>query len=104
MFNVDFTADMEAKLDQVAESTAQWRKVIGKFWRFLEPLLTTANDGEKMKADPQKTDIKCEKCGHLMLIREGRYGKFLGCSNFPACKNIQPLNAVEIVYKGTCPK
>ena len=102
VFNIDFTADLEAKLDDIAESEADWHKVIAKFWRFLEPLLTTANGGEKMRAEPEKTDIKCEKCGHLMVIREGRYGKFLGCSNFPACKNIQALE--QTVYKGICPK
>jgi len=102
VFNVDFTADMENKLDQVAENTAEWRRVIDKFWRFLEPLLTTANGGERIKAEPEMTDIKCEKCGKMMVIREGRYGKFLGCSNYPTCKNIQPLEKTE--YKGICPK
>ncbi|MBQ7885232.1 MAG: type I DNA topoisomerase [Clostridia bacterium] len=102
VFNIDFTADMEAKLDDIAENEADWHQVISKFWRFLEPLLTTANGGEKMKAEPEKTDIKCEKCGHFMVIRDGRYGKFLGCSNFPACKNIQPLE--QIKYKGICPQ
>lgn len=102
VFNIDFTADMEAKLDDIAEQNEDWHKVISKFWRFLEPLLTTANGGEKIKTAPEKTDIKCEKCGHLMVIREGKYGKFLGCSNYPTCKNIQPLE--KIVYKGVCPK
>ena len=102
IFNIDFTADMETKLDDIAEKNEDWHKVISKFWRFLEPLLTNANDGEKMKAEPEKTDIKCEKCGHFMVIREGKYGKFLGCSNFPTCKNIKPLD--QIVYKGICPK
>ncbi len=104
VFNIDFTADMEAKLDEIAESSADWHKVISKFWRFLEPLLTNANDGEKMKSEPEKTDIICEKCGHFMLIREGRFGKFLGCSNFPACRNMKPLNQTETIYKGICPK
>ncbi len=104
VFNVDFTADMESKLDEIAEKNAEWRKVIAKFWRFLEPLLTTANGGERVRSEPEKTDIKCDKCGHLMVIRDGKYGKFLGCSNFPACKNIQPLNPVQVVYKGICPK
>ncbi len=102
VFNIDFTASMETKLDDIAEKDEDWHKVISKFWHFLEPLLTTANGGEKLKAEPQKTDIKCEKCGHFMVIREGKYGKFLGCSNFPACKNIQPLE--QTIYKGTCPK
>lgn len=102
VFNIDFTADMESTLDGIAEKSTDWHRVIAKFWRFLEPLLTTANGGEKMKAEPEKTDIKCEKCGHYMVIREGKYGKFLGCSNFPNCKNIQPLE--KVVYKGTCPK
>lgn len=104
VFNVSFTADMETKLDEIAEDSAEWHGVISKFWRFLEPLLTNANGGEKMRAEPEKTDIKCEKCGHMMVVREGKFGKFLGCSNFPVCKNIQPLNPVEIVYKGSCPK
>ena len=102
VFNIDFTADMEAKLDDIAEKNEDWHKVISKFWRFLEPLLTTANGGEKMKPEPQKTDIKCEKCGHYMVIREGKYGKFLGCSNYPTCKNIQKLE--NTIYKGICPK
>lgn len=104
VFNVDFTADMEAKLDEIAEKNVDWHKVIAKFWRFLEPLLTEANDGEKIKAEPEKTDIKCDKCGSIMLIRDGKYGKFLGCSNFPSCRNIMPLNKQEEVQKGICPK
>ena len=102
VFNIDFTADMETKLDEIAENQADWHKVLTKFWHFLEPLLTTANGGEKMKVEPVKTDIKCEKCGHFMVIREGKFGKFLGCSNYPACKNIQPLE--QTIYKGICPK
>ena len=104
VFNVDFTAEMEEKLDEIAENEKDWHKVIAKFWRFLEPLLTTANDGEKVKSEPQKTDIKCEKCGGIMLIREGKYGKFMGCSNYPKCKNIMQINTTPTVYKGICPK
>ena len=104
VINVDFTADMESKLDEIAENKVEWHKVIAKFWRFLEPLLTVANDGEKIKNEPQKTDIKCEKCGAYMLLRDGRYGKFLGCSNFPKCRNIQKLEEEKEIQKGICPK
>lgn len=104
VINVDFTADMEKKLDEIAEGDVDWHNVIAKFWRFLEPLLTTANDGEKVASVAEKTDIKCEKCGSYMLIRDGKYGKFLGCSNFPKCRNIQPINTAEVVHKGICPK
>ena len=103
VFNVDFTADMELTLDKIAEKSKDWKNVVAKFWKFLDPLLTTANDGDRVKQEPEKTDIKCEKCGKMMVIRDGKFGKFLGCSNYPTCKNIQPLNPVKIEFKGTCP-
>lgn len=101
VFNIDFTADMETTLDAVAENNKDWHKVIEKFWNFLHPLLNTAYGGETMKIAPQESDEICEKCGAKMLIRDGKYGKFLGCSNYPNCKNIKSLEKTE--YSGTCP-
>jgi len=101
VFNIDFTADMESKLDEIEDSEVDWKRVIAKFWHFLEPLIVTANGGESLKEPPQMTDIKCEKCGAFMCIRDGKFGKFYACSNFPTCKNAKPIN--NTVYKGVCP-
>ena len=94
MINVKFTAYMETKLD-----------VIDAFWKSFKELLTNANFNAYVspKKEPIKTDIKCDKCGHDMVIREGKFGKFLGCSNFPACHNIMTYQD-ETLPKGVCPE
>ncbi len=105
VINVKFTAHMENRLDDIAESKDDWHSVVESFWNGFKGLLESADKSSlTMKAQPIETDIICEKCGHNMLIREGRYGKFLGCSNFPKCRNIKPLednNARKPVAK--CP-
>lgn len=105
MINVAFTAYMETRLDEIAENNCEWQKVIDDFWNSFKDLLVNANFKAYVspKPEPVKTDIKCDKCGSLMVIREGKYGKFLGCSNFPTCKNIMPLNE-EDKPKGICPE
>ena len=105
MINVKFTAYMETKLDEIAENNTKWQDVIDAFWTSFKDLLTNANFNAYVspKPEPQKTDIKCEKCGHEMVIREGKFGKFLGCSNFPTCKNIKPLQNND-TPKGKCPE
>ncbi len=108
VINVKFTAHMEQRLDDIAEDKDEWRKVIESFWEGFSGLLGKADASSvTMKTPPQETDIVCEKCGHKMLIREGRYGKFLGCSNFPKCKNIKPLENEEKKPQklaGKCPE
>ena len=75
------------------------------FWNGFKGLLAKADASSlTMKSQPVETDVVCEKCGHKMLIREGRYGKFLGCSNFPKCKNIKPYETEEQKPVGVCPQ
>lgn len=93
LFNVEFTADMETKLDQIARNEVDYLAVMRKFNDYLEKLL-----GQYV--EPEKTGIMCEKCGHEMVKRVSKYGEFLACSNYPNCKNIH--NIVHKVSK--CPK
>ena len=104
MINVTFTAYMEIKLDEIAEKNCEWQSVIDKFWNSFKELLTNANFNAYVspKPEPQMTDVVCDKCGHKMVIREGKFGKFLGCSNFPNCKNIMPLKEKN-TQVGKCP-
>ena len=93
LFNVHFTADMENKLDKIANEGLDYLSVMKKFNDYLEKLV-----GQPI--EPERTGIKCDKCGHEMVKRVSRYGEFLACSNYPQCKNIQ--NIVKVV--AVCPK
>ncbi|MBE5735833.1 MAG: type I DNA topoisomerase [Clostridiales bacterium] len=93
LFNVHFTADMEGKLDKIANEGLDYLGVMKKFNDYLEKLV-----GQPV--EPEMTDIDCDKCGHKMVKRVSKYGEFLACSNYPACKNIQ--NIYKVVAK--CPK
>ncbi len=105
VINVKFTAHMENRLDEIAENKDDWHDVVSSFWNGFKGLLEKADASSvTMKAEPIETDIICDKCGHKMLLREGRYGKFLGCSNFPKCRNIMPYNEREEKKSvGVCP-
>jgi len=87
-----FTAQMEEKLDDIAEGKEQWQPVIKKFY---EPFEATLEQKKKevQKSDiiNDKTDEKCDKCGADMMVKLGRNGKFLSCSKYPECKNARPL-------------
>ena len=97
IMDVGFTAKMEDQLDGIEEGGTDWHKIIADFYPpFAEKLVFAANDGDEM------TDILCEKCGHPMIRKSGRYGKFLACSNYPACSNIKS-EGVE-VSSTKCPK
>lgn len=104
VINVKFTAHMENRLDDIAENQDDWHSVVESFWNGFKDLLHNADASSvTMKAPPVETDIVCEKCGHKMLLREGRYGKFLGCSNFPKCKNVKAYESEERKPVGVCP-
>ncbi len=91
--DVGFTAEMELKLDKVEDGSENWRNLVGDFWKTLEADIEKANgDDKRFKPEPVETDHVCELCGHKMYIRQGRFGKFLGCSNFPECKSTKPLD------------
>lgn len=93
IMDVKFTADMESKLDTIEEGGKVWQQLIGEFYNGFEKELEKAmGDGYKMKAPAQITEYKCDKCGADMVIREGRYGKFLACSAYPKCKNTKQLD------------
>ncbi len=100
--NYKFTAAMETKLDQVASGELVWQEILNKYYPSLLKELQHANvaGGKRVKLEEEVSDVKCDKCGALMVVREGKYGKFLACPNYPNCKNIKPI--VEKV--GTCPK
>ncbi len=106
VINVKFTAYMEKRLDDIAHEGEDWKGVVDSFWAgFSKLLVSSGSSNLTMKEPPQETDIVCEKCGGKMLIREGKYGKFLGCSNFPKCKNIQSLQKEEPPkLVGKCPE
>lgn len=93
IMDIGFTADMETRLDDIEDGGKEWQKVVGDFYVDFEKELTAAmEDSFTLKKPPEETDIVCEKCGSKMVIREGRFGKFLACSAFPKCKNTKPLN------------
>ncbi len=90
--DLSFTAQMEGDLDLIAQGQAQMAPIMSKFWEEFEPQVTkVTEEAEKMKVEAEKTDEICEKCGKPMVIRYGRYGKFLACSGFPDCKNTKAL-------------
>lgn len=98
IMDVGFTARMEDDLDKIEEGGVDWHKIIADFYPgFSEKLKAASTDGDEM------TDIKCEKCGSPMIRRIGRYGKYLACSNYPACSNIVSEGEVEI-SEMRCPK
>ncbi len=104
VINVKFTAYMEGRLDDIASKGEDWKGVVSSFWNGFEHLLAKADASSvTLKEPPKETDIVCDKCGGNMLIRSGRYGEFLACSNFPKCKNTKPLEEQKKVV-GVCPE
>ena len=89
IMDTKFTAEMEQKLDTVEGGNVDWHTIIADFYPDFALSLEKANDGKKVKLDPVLTDIMCEKCGKPMAIRDGKFGKFLGCTGYPACSNIK---------------
>ena len=90
--NVTFTAQMENNLDLIAQGQKTLPASLENFWEpFEKQVEKVAEEAGKMKIEVEETDQKCEKCGKMMVIRYGRFGKFLACSGFPDCKNTKPL-------------
>ncbi len=93
IMDVKFTAEMENKLDAIEDGNKIWQQTVAEFYDGLEDEIRKAmGDGYKMKTPAQETEYKCEKCGSPMVIRDGRYGKFLACSAYPKCKNTKQLD------------
>lgn len=106
--DIQFTAKMEDELDEVALGKAAWHKVIKEFYDpFAENLEVKYNEVEKQKPIEEPTNEVCEKCGKPMVIKYGRFGKFMACSGFPECKNTKPLKITVQDQNGVtmkCPK
>lgn len=98
IIDVEFTASMENKLDQIEEGEAEWTQVVETFYRPFEKTLKAAEEEiEKIVIEPEKSDEVCEKCGRPMVYRMGRYGRFLACSGFPECRNTKAIvNATPV--------
>ena len=91
--DVEFTAKMEEQLDVIADGKIKWVETLGQFYPDFQTALKEAPDRmyEARKAMEEESDETCEKCGGNMIIKWGRYGRFLGCANYPECQNIKRL-------------
>ncbi len=101
VIDVDFTAELEKSLDMIEEDKLKWRTVIADFYQsFKDDLDKAEEELERISLD-EETDEVCEKCGAKMLIKHGRFGKFMACSNYPECENTKALlNKIGV----KCPK
>ena len=98
----EFTANMENQFDEIAIGKQAWRNIIKEFYRPFEKELEKANEElEHVELVEEVSDVPCEKCGRMMVIKYGRFGKFLACPGYPECKNTKPF--VETIEE-TCPK
>ena len=104
IIDVEFTANMESRLDAVEEGQQHWKTLLAEFYEGFSKELKDAEEapeGVRLKVPEEETDEVCELCGRNMVIKMGRFGKFLACPGFPECKNTKPL--VERM-PGRCPK
>jgi len=105
IFDVKFTAGLEVQLDKIGDGELEWEDTIKKFYDDFEKLYSKAEsslDGKRVKVPVEETEILCEKCGSRMVVRSGKFGKFLACPNYPKCKNTKPMPEDEV--KEPCPK
>ncbi len=92
IINVEFTAKIEEEFDQVAEGNEQWKNIIRNFYKpFKETVEKVEKELEHVDLEEEVSNVPCEKCGRMMVIKYGRYGKFLACPGFPECKNAKPI-------------
>lgn len=100
--DVGFTAEMEEDLDEIEDGRKQWKSVVGEFYTpFIVLVDKAAEEIEHVKIPDEVSDVACEKCGAMMVYKQGRFGRFLACPNYPECKNTKPI--VEKVGVA-CPK
>jgi DNA topoisomerase-1 len=114
IMNVDYTAAMERELDEIEEGTDNFLNTLNQFWKKFEADLKRAHEEmENLKGKEEPTDEVCDKCGKPMVIKWGRYGKFLACTGYPECKNTRQLaggegtdipDVHEDVVGAVCPK
>ena len=100
--NVEFTAKIEEEFDEVAEGKENWKQVIREFYGpFEQEVEKVDKELEHVELKEEVSDVKCDKCGRMMVIKYGRFGKFLACPGYPECKNTKPF--VETIDV-PCPK
>ena len=102
IINVEFTAKIEEEFDEVAEGKENWKQVIREFYGpFEKEVEKVDKELEHVELADEVSDVPCDKCGRMMVIKYGKYGKFLACPGYPECKNAKPLvEAIDI----PCPK
>ena len=101
LINVKYTAAMENDLDEIAEGEKVWNEVLDEFYKFFEPRVKDAF-GEMEKKAPEETGEVCPECGSPLVIRKGKFGEFVACSNYPECKYIKKEEK-KIVEVMDCP-
>lgn len=102
VINVEFTAKIEEEFDKIAIGVEKWKDVIRNFYGpFAENVARVEKELEHVKLEPEVSEVPCEKCGKMMVIRMGKYGKFLACPGFPECRNAKPIiQTIDV----PCPK
>ena len=101
ILDLKFTANMEQSLDDIGAGKREWQNLIAEFYPGFKAQLDEAYHDTGSKKPAEVTDIKCDKCGAFMVIKEGRNGRFLACPNYPACKNTRSL---DLKVVGKCPR
>ena len=104
IMNIKFTAEMEETLDDIEYEGKEWTAVISEFYNggFEVAVKQAMSDGTKAKIPDEESDVECDKCGAKMVIRSGRFGRFLACPNYPNCKNTKPIEEEKKVV-AVCP-
>ncbi len=105
LVDVKFTAGLEQKLDEIGLGNITWLDVLADFYKDFDALYKKADkslDGKRVVIPAVETDVVCEKCGRKMVVKSGRFGKFLACPGYPECKNTKPVPEDEVTQP--CPK
>ena len=102
LINVEYTRDMEEDLDEIALGKEVWNEVLAQFYELFEPRVKSAFSDMEKKA-PEETGEVCPECGNPLVVRKGKYGEFIACSNYPTCKYVKKEKAEEVVVMD-CPE
>lgn len=103
LINVEYTANMEKELDEIAEGTVVWNELLKEFYSAFEPKVDHALENMEKK-EAELTGEDCPECGSPLVIKKGKYGEFTACSNYPTCKYIKPKEKKEVISIMKCPK
>ena len=102
IINVEFTAEIENEFDEIADGKENWKQMISEFYGpFEKELEKVEKELEHVELEEEVSAVPCEKCGRMMVVKYGRYGKFLACPGYPECKNVKPY--IETIEE-PCPK